>query len=193
MNNRQPGQDRRSRRTKALLTDALLTLLETRDLKDISVKELCEKADINRGTFYLHYHDIYEMMEQVERELLAQFDGFLSGYTAEELHMDPYPLIYDMFQFTADNARLFRVLLGSHGNGACLSSLKGLVRDRFLHDWLGKAQGESCARLEYSYDFLAAGWTGLIESWLFSGRQEPIAEMAALAGSIIETGIRSLI
>lgn len=64
--------DRRVRRTKLLLTNALVSLLETKTLKDISVKELCDKADINRGTFYLHYKDIYDMMNQIETDILNQ-------------------------------------------------------------------------------------------------------------------------
>ena len=54
--------DRRIRRTRALLRQGLIQLMETKDIKDISVKELSDLADINRGTFYLHYNDIYDML-----------------------------------------------------------------------------------------------------------------------------------
>ena len=50
--------DRRTRRTKKLLTDAFLELLSSKKLNEITIKELCDKADINRGTFYLHYQDM---------------------------------------------------------------------------------------------------------------------------------------
>ena len=58
--------DRRVRRTKALLLQGLMQLMETKDVKDISVKELSDLADINRGTFYLHYSDVYDMLAQLE-------------------------------------------------------------------------------------------------------------------------------
>ncbi len=185
--------DRRIRRTKRLLTDTLLTLLETKKIKNISVKELCEMADVNRGTFYLHYSDIYEMMEQMQADLLEQLDAIFQPYTAEALRRDPYPLFYDMFQFTAQNARLLKILLGSESDVSYLSKIKAIVKERFLYDWLGGCAPEDQPRLAYSYDFIAAGWTGLIESWLFSEHQEPIEEMAALASSIISVGMRSLI
>ena len=54
--------DRRVRRTKALLLQGLMQLMETKDVKDISVKELSDLADINRGTFYLHYSDVYSAL-----------------------------------------------------------------------------------------------------------------------------------
>lgn len=50
--------DRRVRRTRTLLTRGLIQLMKEKDIKEISVKELSDLADINRGTFYLHYTDI---------------------------------------------------------------------------------------------------------------------------------------
>ena len=61
--------DRRVRRTRSLLLDAFFSLLESKSYKDITVKELCDVADINRGTFYLHFKDIYDMVEQIEQEI----------------------------------------------------------------------------------------------------------------------------
>ena len=52
--------DRRVRKTRALLLQGLVKMMENHDIQDISVKELTELVDINRGTFYLHYDDIYD-------------------------------------------------------------------------------------------------------------------------------------
>ena len=64
----QEKMDRRVRRTKALLLQGLIQLMEEKDIKDISVKELSDLADINRGTFYLHYSDVYNMLGKIEFE-----------------------------------------------------------------------------------------------------------------------------
>ena len=61
--------DRRVRKTRALLLQGLVKMLETHDIQDISVKELTELVDINRGTFYLHYDDIYDMLHKIEDEM----------------------------------------------------------------------------------------------------------------------------
>ena len=61
--------DRRVRKTRALLLQGLVKMLETHDIQDISVKELTELVDINRGTFYLHYDDIYDMLHKIEDEI----------------------------------------------------------------------------------------------------------------------------
>ena len=56
--------DRRVRRTRAQLRRALTELLEEKDIRSVTVRELTERADVNRGTFYAHYSDIYDLVEQ---------------------------------------------------------------------------------------------------------------------------------
>ena len=53
--------DRRIRKTKQQLQEGFIQLRKTKSIKDITVKELCELTDLNRGTFYLHYKDIYDI------------------------------------------------------------------------------------------------------------------------------------
>ena len=55
------------------IRQALLTLLKEKPLQNITVRELCQAAGINRGTFYTHYRDIYDLMEQIEEELTEEF------------------------------------------------------------------------------------------------------------------------
>ena len=62
--------DRRIRKTRKQLQDGFTSLLLEKSIKDITVKELCDKVDLNRGTFYLHYKDIYYISEKMENQLL---------------------------------------------------------------------------------------------------------------------------
>lgn len=184
--------DRRIRRTKALLIQALVTLLETRSFKDITVKDLCEAADINRGTFYLHYKDIYDLIEQIEQNFMDQLEIMISSHTLEELNASPYMLIYDIFQFTSENASLCKTLLSQNGDISFLMKIKNLCRDRFIEACGSSFREEDRTHIEYSYNFIASGCVGLVESWLFSECPESPREMAALANSIITSGMRSL-
>ena len=64
--------DRRVRKTKAQLRAGLARLMQKKSIKEITVKELVDEVDINRSTFYLHYSDIYQMLESVENELMDE-------------------------------------------------------------------------------------------------------------------------
>ena len=77
--------DSRVRRTKRLLRQGLTELLKQKSIKKITVRELSELIDINRGTFYLHYKDIYDLVDQIEKELFDEFERILSNYTISDL------------------------------------------------------------------------------------------------------------
>ena len=72
-------EDRRVRRTKKLLTQALTQLLQQKQVNEITVKELTDLADMNRGTFYLYYKDIFDMIEKIEDELFENLNGIISA------------------------------------------------------------------------------------------------------------------
>ena len=72
-------EDRRVRRTRERLRESLLALLGEKDLRAVTVKELTDRADVNRGTFYAHYRDIYDMLERMEEELFEEFTALLDA------------------------------------------------------------------------------------------------------------------
>lgn len=70
--------DPRIERTQRDLSNALLLLLRNKNINDISVIDLCNKANINRSTFYAHYHNIREILDDLETEFLNEFNIFKS-------------------------------------------------------------------------------------------------------------------
>lgn len=76
--------NKRFKDTELLIQQSLIELLEGRELRQISVKELCEKAGINRSTFYAHYLDIFDLMEKIDvnmsQNLLEQFAGMVEPH-----------------------------------------------------------------------------------------------------------------
>ena len=64
--------DRRVVRTRQQLRGALTELLKTKSVQDITVCELADKVNISRGTFYLHYKNVFDMLEKIEQEMLEE-------------------------------------------------------------------------------------------------------------------------
>ena len=110
------NMDRRVRKTRTSLRACLGKLLRTKKIQDISVRELADMADINRGTFYLHYRDVYDLLSQIESEVLKQFSELLDQHASLSLSDDPRPLLCDLFQLIRDNADLTRCLIGPNGD-----------------------------------------------------------------------------
>lgn len=69
--------NQRERLTKLLLKQSLISLLKEKNISQISVKELCASAGINRSTFYLHYANAYELLELVEQEIIDNTNEYL--------------------------------------------------------------------------------------------------------------------
>ena len=92
--------DTRSQRTKQGIAAAFMELLEDRPLAKITVTEICQRADINRATFYKHYLDVPDLHQQLEREILEEFEGFVRG----KLLADAVPyreMLVDLLDFSA--------------------------------------------------------------------------------------------
>ena len=70
-------EDRRIRRTKKLLKSGFASLMKEKEFKDIRVKDITDLVDLNRGTFYLHYNDTYDLLEKIENEVLDDFQTSL--------------------------------------------------------------------------------------------------------------------
>ena len=68
--------DRRVRKTRAQLQKSLIELMKTKNIKDITVKELVDLADINRSTFYLHYNNINDILKEMEQTLETEINQF---------------------------------------------------------------------------------------------------------------------
>lgn len=185
--------DRRVKRTKYLLLHALTTLMKEKSIKDITVKELCETTDINRGTFYLHYKDIYDMLEKVEQELLQQLEQIFKSYHPDNTPDFPYPLFVEIFELIDENSDLCCALLSSNGDISFLTKMKKMFEQQYIHEWVKKHHSsEFIPTYEYFTNFLVSGCSGLIETWLAHGKVESPEEMAALISKLIATGMTSI-
>lgn len=185
----QEKMDRRVRRTKTLLLQGLIQLMGEKDIKDISVKELSDLADINRGTFYLHYSDVYDMLGKIEEELFQEFNDILE----RDLALDgsgpviPRPVLLDLFIFLDHNRALAKVLIGSHGDMAFVNRLKDLVKEK-LRMLMDHAE-RSVEHFEYFYSFMVSGCIGVIECWL--NQESPVSpeEIAGYCSALLQDGL----
>lgn len=191
-NNFDSKSDRRIRKTKKALKEGLTRLMLEKSMKDISVKELTEEVDINRGTFYLHYKDVYDMIEQIEIEMLENFIKVMESHTPQKINGQPLPLLTDIFIFLKENATICAAFLSSNGDIAFVNRLKEVVRTKCLNDWMELYRNGKVSNFEYFCSFILSGSIGLFEIWLRNGLVESPEQMAKLAEEMIMNGIKVL-
>jgi AcrR family transcriptional regulator len=161
--------DRRIRKTKKALRDGLTKLMLEKSIKDISVKELTEEVDLNRGTFYLHYRDIFDMVEQIETEMMKEFVNVMESHHPTKLGGEPLRLLQDIFNFLKENATMCDALLSSNGDIAFVNKVKDVVRNKCQNDWFRLFNPKKSDRFEYYYDFFISGCLGMFQTWLKNG------------------------
>lgn len=183
--------DRRTRKTKALLRQTLTRLLMEKDLKDITVSELTERADINRGTFYLHYKDIYDLFDQTEKEILDDFTAIIFKHQKNQEQLVWLPVLLELFKYIAANAEIFIAILRTQET-TFLTKIIAMSRPQAITDWQKLFGNGNQALYEYYYAFITSGCVAMLRLWFDEGMPESPEYMAALAGKMIENAVMSM-
>ena len=157
--------DRRVRYTKMVLKDSFIRLLEKKDISQITIKELCEDADINRATFYAHYADPYDLMKKIQDELLENVEEHLKGYTQQDLSVIPVDMVERIFIYIQENARVCKLLLSERGDLSFQKRVLTLAYEKNISE-LTKSGAILKDDAEYIYAFTLTGCVGAIQKWL---------------------------
>ncbi|SDY67602.1 DNA-binding transcriptional regulator, AcrR family [Evansella caseinilytica] len=185
--------DRRKLRTKKMIKQAVLELIEEKGFKHVTVSDITSRADINRGTFYLHYRDVGDLMENYEEELLEEIRDRakyvdLSAFATYK--NKPYPVIVSLLDFIAENKDLLRVLLGANGNPAFVQKWRQFVSDQ-ISEKMTVTQpdsGKMDVPREYIAVFVSSIHIGIIQYWLESDIDRTPEEIASILTKIAVQG-----
>lgn len=181
--------DRRVRKTRRQLREYLITLLKEKKVQDITVRELTDMADLNRGTFYLHYKDVFDLLEKTEAELQEDFNQLVCKHDAVDLKQRPSVIFNEIYSLVYDNADLIEILLGENGDLNFVNRLKLLIREKCLKDWMEVFRSGNAAAFDAFFSFIVSGCIGLVQYWLQTGLKETPEQMAKLTEHIITKGI----
>jgi len=174
-------ESRKTQYTRKALADGLIELMKTKPFDRISVKELCDYADINRSTFYAHYEDIYALLHFVEEDTLAwmrQVVGELSGKWQEGREATVRSL-ERLFECMIENSKYLRVLMSEQGNIA--------FQKQVFYSTCQMCDFSSArSKLTPPFDedmrliFVVNGGVGVVRQWLKNGLRETPRELAEM-------------
>lgn len=148
-----------------VIRDAFLELLHVKSLEKITVTEICEKADINRSTFYANYLDIYDLSEKIQDEWYQEITALVADYEFLD-EMDFYTRQFSFYQ----NSPLKEVLMFLPNDR---------IIDRLTQDMYAKVVGPRITEskdplfLNYAYRYSVGGSNALIKQWIKEGMKTP--------------------
>ncbi|AND83660.1 TetR family transcriptional regulator [Clostridium tyrobutyricum] len=170
--------DRRVRYTKMVIKQSFIKLLKQKSISKISIKEICEDADINRATFYSHYKNQYDLLKQIENETINDINQYLSSYDSKSKNYIPFDPIEKILEYIKKNSELFNLLINSNGDTNFQQEIIKIIGQQniaLINDNINLLKKEEA---EYIFYFLASGSIGIIQKWLREGMKKPIKEMA---------------
>ncbi len=178
-------EDRRIRRTKRLLRQSLAELMNEKDFRDITVKEISERADLNRGTFYFHYKDTYDLKDKVENEMVEMFRESLVRYQPTDRDHSVKQVAIQLLNYMSENRFLYTTLTKDDSSDS--------LRKKFmlvLEETINRVQTEAILiedekRKKYNCRFLANGIAGAIDMWLNQNDGTSLEEMAGILDNLI--------
>ena len=179
--------DHRVSLTRQMFRRALTELLSEKPLSNITVKELCLRAQVNRGTFYAHFQDIYDLMEKIEEELLEQLQAALgsSPYAGQQ---DPYAIYGAVFDFFQNNKDMCAFLLGPNSDQRFMNQLLSLGRETCSKLYVTQYPSATTRQIERFYAFVSAGVMGLLRCWMEEGMVTPLPVIARSMQAMIQKG-----
>ena len=152
-----------------LIKEAFLSLLDNKNLEEITIKELCLEANINRATFYRNYDDIYDLFEQIEKELMSE--AFPNGTEFYD--------ITQLLEVMYHNQVFYREFFNNHLESSFIKNTTNEMKIIFAND-LKERQLYDNENYNFRFQFALHGTTGLLKEWLSDGCPSPPNEFSTL-------------
>ncbi|MCQ4725589.1 TetR/AcrR family transcriptional regulator [Anaerotignum faecicola] len=188
-----PKEDRRVRRTKKLLKQGLSELMKEKDFKDISVKDITDRMDLNRGTFYLHYTDIYDLLNKIETDVLDDFQRVIDTYRQKTDKRSLLPVIEPLAAYISENADICRILFLNKASTDFSIKLKNLIitNGKTLIEERFKINA-SAETINYLLNYMAYGIIGIMKEWLSDFNSIGMNEIIKLSDKILYSTAKAL-
>ncbi|TFB13469.1 TetR/AcrR family transcriptional regulator [Filobacillus milosensis] len=184
--------DRRKKYTRKVLKESLVTLLSQKTISKITVKELCEMADVNRSTFYTHYSDQYDLLEKIEEEIAEDMNQYLSSYSFN-VEEESLQMTEKLLEYIKDRQFMFQTLLNENGDPTFEVRLRTIAQRFMINNWL---EGQQLKEVDMTYlsTFVVSGAVHVIKEWIeydVDVKQSP-KEMAELINKFANEGLSCL-
>jgi AcrR family transcriptional regulator len=185
--------DIRARFTRKTLRDGLVEMMKLKSILDISIKEICETAGVSRSTFYAYYKDQFDLLGQMEEEILVEFDKLIQKYSpagamlpAKELLM----LIEAVLYYIAGNSNSIQVLLSENGESDFQKKFARYFTGHMRQlKYIPSGTLADKRIMNYRSVFFRDGCIAMLQEWLKSGMDMSIRDMAKLFTKLIRAAL----
>ena len=165
--------DRRVVKTKRAIKEAFAKLLTQKDINDITISDIAAEANINHKTFYNYYGGIYEVVGEIEDDIVRLIDKEVTGIGFHNSLQSPYLIFEKLTKVIKTDTDFFGYLLGMNANVSLERKIADLLKSKFKMFVLQDVE-ISELRLNLMAEFIISGMVAVYRRWFNSDRSEPI-------------------
>ncbi len=187
-------EDRRIRRTKRMLKQGLALMMAEKNFKDITVKDITDKVDLNRSTFYLHYADTYDLLEKLENDTLDDFQNMIdANFSADKTQVSLIPMFEAIASYIYENSDTCKIIFENRASGNFFVKFRKLIEDngtKIINKKFPTAKKEN---MEYFFAFITYGSIGIMKQWVNDSMKLSKNSLAVFADEIIDAAAKSVV
>lgn len=184
--------DRRNRKTINLIQIVFLELLDLKPIKSITITEICNKADINRGTFYLHYKDINDLSDSIENNILNDLEKILNSAEHTITKNTTSDFLVPILE-NIKSKKSFFISLNKTGNiDNFTKKLSSLINNFIFQAYSNILKLANPNLLDYYSSYCIGATYGIILNWLNNECKESSKQISELVFSLVIHGMISL-
>ena len=168
--------DKRIEYTQKTLKNTFLSLLEKKDITNITVSEICTEAGINRGTFYRYYKNEYDLLQKIQTDFINEIKQANTITYIDKTTL--YKFTYDVLKVFENNKKLVSILFNSETSLYFLSSALKISYKNTREAWTNNNKNIDNKELNNAFIFIFHGSFGVINNWIKNDYKESIETIA---------------
>lgn len=183
--------DRRVVKTKKAIYSAFAQLLLEKDVNAITIKDIADRADINRKTFYNYYAGIYELIEEIENKILYSFEQALMDVNIADALHNPNRLFNELTDIINQDLDFYGHLMRMENNSSLVVKLVGALKTK-AKEIISKQTRLAPQMLDIVLDFVVSGMMKVYQNWFNSDRSQSIEDFSKTVSTLTFRGINGI-
>lgn len=180
--------DRRVIKTKRAIRNAFAKLLCEKDIDKITIKDIADTADINRKTFYNYYSGVYQIIDEIENEVITTLEASIEDLETEDYLKNPYKIFDKITDAIDQDMEFYENLLKMNTNLGLFQKIVDLIKSKVKETFITRVDIDR-AKLDIMIEYTISGMIAAYKSWFKSDRRLSLHEISDVMARLWYDGI----
>ncbi|WP_186785912.1 TetR/AcrR family transcriptional regulator [Paenibacillus agilis] len=187
---REKAEYRSAIRSRNMIRRALVELMLEKEYQKITIKDIVERADISRGTFYAHYSDVHAVIEQIENEIMEKMIEFLDEFKHTDLIQNMMPFLAKVSNFLGQDIEFYRMLIAVDAASTFMTKVKAVLIESLLSYERKTNSVQEREAFILHVNFFASGLVAMYQDWFEGKLNGSLDDLAASVSRIMVQGFQ---